>query len=152
MVVHSSAKVVPEVEDPSTKKLKVMMDIPNLVSLNFMGPITFNNVSFEQFAAQLSSSGQPKNLSTVHPTMTRSPSSKIDKGKGITTPSDESALKTSMPLMQQGGSTPNLSIRKRFRTTNDPPLTIQEEENIFAYLKEANEKSKKTLKRMKPTQ
>ncbi|GJY47874.1 hypothetical protein Tco_0437830 [Tanacetum coccineum] len=56
---------------------------------------------------------QPENSITVHPGMTRSPSGRIDKGKGIATPYDDATLIAFMPLMEQGGSTSNLSVETR---------------------------------------
>ncbi|GKD47899.1 hypothetical protein Tco_1276875, partial [Tanacetum coccineum] len=76
-------------------------------------------------------SGQPENSITVYHAMTRSPSNRANKVKGIATSSDASALKASMPLMEQGGSTLNLSVLKRFRTLDDPPLTIEEAARIM---------------------
>ncbi|GKA64390.1 hypothetical protein Tco_0763996 [Tanacetum coccineum] len=81
MLVHSDAKV----EEPATKKLKVMLDIPTHIPapipLNSMGPTMFNNMPYDQFNAQLFNSG--------HSHYTPIPLSRADKGKGITTPSDE---------------------------------------------------------------
>ncbi|GJR80238.1 hypothetical protein Tco_0151023 [Tanacetum coccineum] len=103
-------------------------------------------------------SGQPENSTTVHPSMTRSPSGRIDKGKGIATPCDDATLKAFMPLMEQGRSTLKLSIFKKFITSDDPSLTIKkaaqiiQEEKRFANLKAANEKTEKALERMNPAQ
>ncbi|GJS28528.1 retrotransposon protein, putative, ty1-copia subclass [Tanacetum coccineum] len=81
MLVHSDAKV----EEPAAKKLKVMLDIPTHIPapipLNSMGPTMFNNMPYDQFNAQLFNSG--------HSHYTPIPPSRADKGKGITTPSNE---------------------------------------------------------------
>ncbi|GJV51387.1 hypothetical protein Tco_1447128 [Tanacetum coccineum] len=39
--------LVPEEEEPKPKRLMVVMDLPNPVSLNSVGPISFHNMSFD---------------------------------------------------------------------------------------------------------
>ncbi|GJZ17600.1 hypothetical protein Tco_0553723 [Tanacetum coccineum] len=64
--------------EPPSKKLKVVMDIlsPTLTPLNTFNPITIDSITFEQFNANLFSSG-PSEYSPVPP------SKVADKGKGI---------------------------------------------------------------------
>nr|GEX37698.1 hypothetical protein [Tanacetum cinerariifolium] len=125
MVVHSTAK--PKTEEPPLKKLRVMIDVPALTPLNSMGPVTFHNVPYVQFTAQLFSSGHPGHSTTIHPAITRSPS----KGKSIVTLPDESTLKTFTPLLEQGTSTPHLFVLTNFRTPGQRPLTIEEAAQIM---------------------
>ncbi|GJV63661.1 hypothetical protein Tco_1474489 [Tanacetum coccineum] len=102
MVVHTSFENKLTKEEPAIKRLKVMVGISTPVPLKSVGPITFNNMPYEQFTDNLFSSGQTKHSSIIHPIMSRIPPiSKINKGKSIATPSDDSALKTIMPLMEQ---------------------------------------------------
>ncbi|GJU65860.1 hypothetical protein Tco_1247695 [Tanacetum coccineum] len=143
-------EVVPKVEEPAPKRLKVVIDIPKSMPLNFMRPTTFNNMPFDQFSTQLFRSGQSEYTTTP-------PINRIDKGKSIATPVDACSLKAIMPLMEQGGSTSDLSILKKFRTVNDLPLNLEEvkllieKKKRLAYSRASNEKSKKALKRMNPT-
>ncbi|GJY25882.1 hypothetical protein Tco_0400608, partial [Tanacetum coccineum] len=75
-----------------------------------------------------------------------------DKGKGIAQSSNEDSLKMIMPIMEQGGSTPNLSILKQFRTYEEGPMTIEEvafqlqETNRLADLKAVKDKSEEALR------
>ncbi|GKD36025.1 hypothetical protein Tco_1251534, partial [Tanacetum coccineum] len=50
MVVRTSTEDVPKVEEPAPKRLKVVIDIPKSMPLNFMRPTTFNNMPFDQFS------------------------------------------------------------------------------------------------------
>ncbi|GJW96170.1 hypothetical protein Tco_0177978 [Tanacetum coccineum] len=150
------------------------MDLPKPVMLNVMGPISFNNIPFEQFSAQLFNSSQ-SNYTPTHPI------SSTDTGKGIATPSNDDNLEAIMPLMDQGGSAPDLSIVKKFRIADDPLVTIEEaklqmeeanrfkiaddplvtieeaklqmeEANRLDDLKTTSEKSEKVLRILNPTQ
>ncbi|GJY25881.1 hypothetical protein Tco_0400607 [Tanacetum coccineum] len=75
-----------------------------------------------------------------------------DKGKGIAQSSNEDSLKMIMPIIEQGGSTSNLSILKQFRTHEEGPMTIKEvafqlqETNRLADLKAVKDKSEEALR------
>ncbi|GJX01758.1 hypothetical protein Tco_0185671 [Tanacetum coccineum] len=65
--------------EPPTKKFKVVIDIPTIPAPtppNIFKPITIDNIPFEQYTANLYSSGS----SEYSPS---SPSKVADKGKGI---------------------------------------------------------------------
>ncbi|GKB90344.1 hypothetical protein Tco_0962616 [Tanacetum coccineum] len=118
-----------------------------------------NNVLFEQFTANLFNSVQPKHSSTYDPSMLRSLSLiKIDKGKSIATPSDDSDMKIIMHLVEQSGSAPNLSHFMHFTVANEPPMThkkvvqMMEEQKRLANLKDDKKESKKALEKMKLSQ
>ncbi|GKE08218.1 hypothetical protein Tco_1411769 [Tanacetum coccineum] len=152
MVVHL-AEVEHVAEEPTPKRLKVMVEIPKPIPMNSIGPVVFNIVPYEQFKTNLFNSGQPKHSSTVHPTMLRIPLlSKTNKAKIIPTPFD-TYLRLIMAFMEQGGSTPNLSELKNFRAADEPSMTIQEatqlmeEEKRLANIKKANEERKWALEK-----
>ncbi|GKB62679.1 hypothetical protein Tco_0918865 [Tanacetum coccineum] len=147
MVVHL-VEVEHVAEEPTPKRLKVMVEIPKPIPMNSIGPVVFNIVPYEKFKTNLFNSGQPKHSSIVHPTMSRIPLlSKTNKAKIIPTPFD-SYLRLIMAFMEQGGSTPNLSELKNFRASDEPSMTIQEatqlmeEEKRLANIKKANEELK----------
>ncbi|GJW45073.1 hypothetical protein Tco_0073872 [Tanacetum coccineum] len=77
-----------------------------------------------------------------------------DKGKGIAQTSDDDELKKIMPYMEEGGSVPNLSSLKHFRTTKKGPMILEEvklqlpEVKRLANLKAKREKLEKKLKRL----
>nr|GEX33582.1 hypothetical protein [Tanacetum cinerariifolium] len=75
-VVAEGEKDTKSIEEQPVKKLKVMMDIPIPVPLNSLRPKTVNNISFNQFTAQLFGSGPSQYTSTA-------PQSRADKGNGI---------------------------------------------------------------------
>nr|GEV33543.1 hypothetical protein [Tanacetum cinerariifolium] len=79
-------------QEPPTKKFKVMIDIPSLVPLNSIRPTLFDNMSFEQFSATLFGLGPSQYAPTA-------PLSKADKGKGIAQSTEEDAMKKIMPLI-----------------------------------------------------
>ncbi|GKE42543.1 hypothetical protein Tco_1469827 [Tanacetum coccineum] len=54
------------------------------------------------------------------------PPTKADNGKGIAKSSNDSTLKMIVPVMEQGGSTPDLLILKRFKTPEEGPVTLEE--------------------------
>nr|GEU45654.1 hypothetical protein [Tanacetum cinerariifolium] len=128
--LHSIAE--PELEEPPVKKLR--------------------------FTAHLFSSGQPEDSLTIYPAMTRSRVSITDIRKGIATTSYDSTLKKIMPFMEEGMSTPNLFALKRFRTIEDPPLTLEEvaqmieKEKRLADLKTTSVKYEKALKKLTQAQ
>ncbi|GJS92362.1 hypothetical protein Tco_0799330 [Tanacetum coccineum] len=103
-----------------------------------------------------------RNMDTSPPPLSvASEGEKLHKGNkrtSIALPSDDSKMKMIMPLMEQGCSTLNFYVLKRFRTLDDPLLTIEEatqimkEKKIFADIKPATKKSEKALKRLTPAQ
>ncbi|GJR98982.1 hypothetical protein Tco_0271156 [Tanacetum coccineum] len=66
---------------------------------SFRPPVTFNNISYDQFTTNLFSSGS----SEYSPT---SPPKVVDKGKGKAQVSDDDQLKQLLPLIDEGGSDP----------------------------------------------
>ncbi|GJS40190.1 hypothetical protein Tco_0565233 [Tanacetum coccineum] len=51
MVMVIVNEVMCKVEEPAPKRLKLMLDIPKPIPLNSMGPISLNNIPFDQFFA-----------------------------------------------------------------------------------------------------
>nr|GEY54227.1 phospholipase-like protein [Tanacetum cinerariifolium] len=91
-IIHS------DFAEPPAKKPEVVIDIPipAPTPLNSIKPTIIDNILYEQFNANLFSSGSSEFSHTPFPSMT-------DKGKGIA-----QTLKQLMPLLEEGGSTLNL--------------------------------------------
>ncbi|GJS67803.1 hypothetical protein Tco_0682368 [Tanacetum coccineum] len=77
-----------------------------------------------------------------------------DKGKGIVEPNKDDQIKMIMPLVDEGGSNPDLLELKKFRGTRERPMTIEEakqqmeEPKRLSDIKKYKEESKKALKKM----
>ncbi|GJT37687.1 hypothetical protein Tco_0937552 [Tanacetum coccineum] len=115
LVVHSIYA------EPPTKKLKVLMDIPipAPTPLNTFKPDTIDSIPYEEFTANLFSSGSseysPVPLSKV-----------VDNGKGIFHTFDNDILKQVKLYMEEGGSAPNLSNLCNFRAAGEGPMALEE--------------------------
>ncbi|GJW16638.1 hypothetical protein Tco_0024074 [Tanacetum coccineum] len=133
--------------EPPAKIPRVVMDIPAPIPLNSMRPRSFNNVPYEQFTSQLFSSGHSDftPIPLIH---------KGDKGKGLATSYDESAMKMIMPVMDKGGSILDLSILKKFITRGESLVTLEgvahqlQKIKILAYLKATKDKFEEALKKL----
>nr|GEW31128.1 NBS-containing resistance-like protein [Tanacetum cinerariifolium] len=69
---------------------------------------------------------------------------KADKGKGLATSYDESAMKMIMPVMDKGGLIPNFSILKKFITYGQALVTLEGLlKNLLAKFNWVNETTKK---------
>ncbi|GKF30621.1 hypothetical protein Tco_0100419 [Tanacetum coccineum] len=102
---------------------------------------------------------QPDTLANATPThYSPTPPTKANKGKGIAKSFDDPDLKMIMPQMEQGESTLNITILKRFITPKKGPMTLGEvafqlqETKRLADLKAVKDKSVEALKRMTPAQ
>nr|GEV05998.1 hypothetical protein [Tanacetum cinerariifolium] len=80
-------------------------------------PVIFKNISYDQFTANLFSSGSSEYSLTPLPKVD-------DKGKVIASEDDQ--IKQIMPLVDQGGSTLSLLNLNQFRATGEGQMTIEE--------------------------
>ncbi|GKC69143.1 hypothetical protein Tco_1115026 [Tanacetum coccineum] len=116
LVVHSGYAKTP------TKKLKIVMDIPSILAptpFNMFKRVTIDSIPFEQYIANLFSSGSSK-YSPIPPFNV------ADKGKGIAQTSNDDILKQIMPYMEEGGSAPSLPNIQNFKAYGDRPMTLEE--------------------------
>nr|GEW77925.1 hypothetical protein [Tanacetum cinerariifolium] len=127
LVVHSATK------EPPSKRLKVVIEIPNiptLVPLNSINPITVDNILFDQSTTNLFSSSESQYSPTPLLRM-------ADKGKGIAKTFDDDIIKQVMSFMKEGGSEAKRladlkvkreKLEKKLRTLTPVQLRAQEEE------------------------
>ncbi|GJZ65087.1 hypothetical protein Tco_0621783 [Tanacetum coccineum] len=116
LVVHST------VEEPPSKKLRVIVEIPTIpssVPLNSIKPIIVDNIPFEQIFANLFSSGASQYSLAFPPKM-------ADKGKGIAQTSDDDTMKQIMSFIEERGLAPSLPNLQHFKAVGELPMTIEE--------------------------
>ncbi|GKD47026.1 hypothetical protein Tco_1271671 [Tanacetum coccineum] len=151
--VPASAKAATEWENVSTqaqsdhvKDNNPAEDIPSPAQGEQVATVIFNNISYDQFTANLFSSRSSEY------SLTPPPPKVVDKGKVIAFEDDQ--IKQIMPLMDQGGSTLSLSILNQFRAAREGQMTIEEakaqmkEIKRLAELKAEKEKFEKRLKKV----
>ncbi|GKF84957.1 hypothetical protein Tco_0249855, partial [Tanacetum coccineum] len=144
MVVHKDADL--KESDPPAKKPKVTFEM--LTPIQSVMPPAFTDIPFSQFAENLFKAEESK----FSPSPPRHDIQ--DKGKGIAEPNEDDQIKMIMPLVEEGGSNPDLSELKKFRGTRERPMTIEEarqkmeEHKRLADIKKSEEESKKALKKM----
>ncbi|GJR71461.1 hypothetical protein Tco_0083826 [Tanacetum coccineum] len=144
MVVHKDADL--KESDPPAKKPKVTFEM--LTPIQSVMPPAFTNIPFYQFAENLFKTKESK----FSPSPPRHDIQ--DKGKGIVEPNKDDQIKMIMPLVDEGGSNPDLLELKKFRGTRERPMTIEEakqqmeEPKRLSDIKKSEEESKKALKKM----
>ncbi|GJR69565.1 hypothetical protein Tco_0015630 [Tanacetum coccineum] len=152
VVIDSTNKEVPtSAQEEQESSDQVVLDdipIPSPTLPNLIRPLViFNNIPYDQFTANLFSSG----TSEFSPTP---PSKVADKEKGKAQISKDDQMKQLLPLMDQGGSTPKISNLDHFRAAGEGPVTFEEAEaqmeeiKRLAELKAEKEKSDKRPKKV----